>query len=145
MLYTAEFIKARITITETGCWEWNLSRDKLGYGTVSRISSGYSLAHRLSYSIFCGDPSGNSICHHCDNPPCVNPDHLFKASQEINMRDAIAKGRKVSVRTVRTPELEAELLNRLAKGEQQKCIAKALNISEAYLSQIKHKIQGQAK
>lgn len=136
MLYTAQWIRARITVTDNGCWEWNLGRDSLGYGRVSKVSSGHNLAHRLSYSIFCDDPEGYSICHKCDNPPCVNPEHLFKASQEVNIRDAISKGRKLSIRRVLTKEVEAEINLRLEKGETQRDIAKAVNISETYLSQF---------
>jgi hypothetical protein len=143
MIYSALFIKSRVTITESGCWEWKLSRDKNGYGTVSRTSSDHSLAHRLSYSIFfCDDPTGYSICHKCDNPPCVNPDHLFKATQEVNVRDAIVKGRKPSIRVKLTPEVRAEIFRRLDLGEKQRCIARDLNISEAYLSNVKNGNRG---
>lgn len=140
MIYSALFIKSRITITETNCWEWKLSRDKYGYGTVSKISSGHGLAHRLSYSIFKGDPAGNSVCHTCDNPPCVNPEHLFLATQEVNVRDAIAKGRFVFTRPAWTPEIEARIWLGIKKGEKQRDIAKELGISETQVCKIKYSL-----
>lgn len=137
MIYSATWIKSRVIITDNGCWEWQRARDRLGYGRVSKISSGHTLAHRLSYSIFCGDPEGYSVCHKCDNPPCVNPEHLFKASQEINVRDAITKGRKPPSRIVTTPEVLQKISDMLARGDKQRCIARELNISEGHITYIK--------
>jgi hypothetical protein len=80
-----------------GCWEWTASRDRYGYGDFrygpergcKRVR-----AHRFAYEIHNGSiPDGLHVLHRCDNPPCVNPDHLFVGSNADNMADKTTKGR----------------------------------------------------
>lgn len=79
----------------TGCWLW-LGSLRSGYGRVSVQRRGY-FAHRVSYEMHKGEiPSGAIVCHSCDTPICVNPDHLFCGTQRDNISDAIAKGRHTS-------------------------------------------------
>lgn len=81
------------------CVEWCGATNAAGYGRVVRTVNGREtefLAHRLSYALFVGPtPDDLDVCHGCDNPPCVNPCHLFLGTHTDNMRDAIAKGRFV--------------------------------------------------
>jgi hypothetical protein len=75
------------------CWVWigGLSHS---YGWMG-INSRHVLAHRISWELHNGPiPDGLYVCHHCDNPPCVRPDHLFLGTHDDNMNDKISKGRQ---------------------------------------------------
>lgn len=77
-----------------GCWEWLGARKPTGYGVFSRTDRSAVRAHRWAYEEFVGPiPAGMSVCHRCDNPPCVNPDHLWLGTQADNVHDMIKKGR----------------------------------------------------
>lgn len=82
-----------------GCWIWTSRRDRKGYGRIgksqgSRDSTRMVFAHRWSYEIHKGEiPDGLFVLHSCDNPPCVNPDHLRVGTHQDNMRDMMDRGR----------------------------------------------------
>lgn len=143
--------------TGPGCWEWTGGKYASGYG-VFRAASGPGLAHRSAYRLFVGPiPDGMLVCHTCDNPPCVNPDHLFLGSQLDNMRDAAAKGRvggtrsgwssdpgAMSRRTHRPRATEDQLRrirDGLAAGSSCTSIAHEVNLSLSAVSRIKNGIR----
>ncbi|MFF6966284.1 HNH endonuclease signature motif containing protein [Streptomyces anthocyanicus] len=86
-----------------GCWNWQGARSDTGYGHLASDEGPEVLAHRFSYQLHGGVISeGMVVCHRCDNPACVNPDHLFLGSQRDNVHDMISKGRNVSGWAART-------------------------------------------
>jgi hypothetical protein len=77
------------------CWEYKGGKKVDGYG-VYHLNKKTVRAHRYSWEISNGPiPEGLLVCHRCDNPGCVNPDHLFLGTQIDNMQDSIKKGRFV--------------------------------------------------
>lgn len=76
------------------CWPWGASMNPNGYGWF-RVDGRSQLAHRIAWRIEHGEvPAGMCILHHCDNPSCVNPDHLFVGTQRDNIRDMDKKRRR---------------------------------------------------
>jgi hypothetical protein len=79
-----------------GCWEWNRYRKPNGYGQFTLVKGRFVGAHTVSFALTNGPiAAGQVICHHCDNPPCVRPDHLFAGTQSDNAHDMFTKGRTV--------------------------------------------------
>lgn len=94
--------------TNTGCWEW---RNTKGYGQLKSRKEHHA-THVLSYRLFRGEiPSGLFVCHHCDNPPCCNPEHLFLGTNQENLEDMRRKNRG------RTPRGEACVSAKLTESQ----------------------------
>lgn len=125
----------------SACWEWNgLLTDK-GYGRV-RDGNGVVVAHRLAFKTWIGPLGPDELaCHRCDNPPCVNPDHLFAGSQGDNLADMIAKGRSrtgernwnVKLTDTQVAEIRAAYLG--IRGQQRE-LAEAYGVTRPYISKI---------
>lgn len=91
----AERLWAKVDRTES-CWIWTGGTNIKGYGCIGlgERGRGKALAHRVSWELAFGPiPDGLWVLHHCDNPPCVRPDHLWLGTAADNNRDMVAKGR----------------------------------------------------
>lgn len=128
---------------DSGCWEWTASLIGKGYGQFKCAEDPrQQYAHRFSYLIHKGEiPAGKCVLHRCDNPKCVNPDHLFVGSKLDNGQDMQRKGRSTygekntqavlsaaDIRTIRSLCAEGEL--------PQWRIAKMFGIQQMEVSRI---------
>lgn len=88
-----ERFKLSYKIRDDGCWLWAIHCDSKGYGVMG-INNKKIMAHRFSYELYVGKiPEKMVVCHKCDNPSCVNPDHLWVGTQRDNIIDMVKKGR----------------------------------------------------
>lgn len=128
-------------ITESGCWEWTKSRQPKGYGQITYPGLGRSvLAHRaaamvwMNFDIF----STLCVCHHCDNPPCFNPAHLFIGTIADNQRDMARKGRaRGGMRPdALKPEQILHIRSLVAAGYTRRSVARRVGVSHTTI--IRH-------
>ncbi len=76
------------------CWLWTGNKMGAGYGAIWSPAHRYNIgAHRAAWAVTRGEPGPLNVLHHCDNPPCVNPDHLFLGTHMGNAADMMRKGR----------------------------------------------------
>ena len=126
----------------SGCWLWTGWVNPQGYGVIRFWQSGKAssrLAHRISWETVSGPipkwtgPHSLSVCHRCDTPACINPDHLFLGTHADNNRDMYAKKRGRNSRKL-TPEQQACVR---ADSRPQHIIAKEYRVSQTCISSTK--------
>ena len=117
------------------CWEWIGSKNDDGYGSI-QINKTLTKAHRFSWQISNGEiPTGLCVLHKCDNPSCVNPNHLFLGTQQDNIIDMHKKGRlNYKTRKPNPKSLPQESINELCQlyatgNYKQNQLSKMFNIS----------------
>lgn len=128
------------------CWNWlgYLNADRGGYGRIE-IDGHFIYVHRYSWMLAYGSiPDGLQVCHRCDNPACVKPDHLFLGTNAENLADMRAKGRHrwgntpfpgVSNPMARlTDEAVLEIRRRWQAGTLQKDLAAEFGVSKMTIS-----------
>lgn len=122
------------------CWEWTGARHPQGYGLIKTMT-GMSRAHRVSFELNNGViPTGLMVRHICDNPGCVNPDHLVTGTARDNVQDRVIRGRSADRRGMRHPmaKLSNALVQLVRKSNLPgKDLAKILEVSQASISLIR--------
>lgn len=120
----------------TGCWLWGRALDHDGYGItwMAKTKPRQQRAHRLSYYLHHGEfDTRLMVLHKCDNPSCVNPDHLFLGTVQDNSDDMKRKGRQAKGRTQWLSKLVdtdiIKIRELYANGQPYRSIAKLYNIA----------------
>jgi hypothetical protein len=133
------------------CWEWQGARYPNGYGFLFAGSLygrnvRYVKAHRLSWEIANGEvPEGFCVLHHCDNPPCVNPAHLYVGTRADNARDRGVRNRGKEQRggqndNAKLAETDVRaIIAALKLGETQMSISTRFGIKQPQVSRIKNR------
>jgi hypothetical protein len=126
------------------CWEWQAETDKDGYGQFY-LDGGCQQSHRVMWRISTSDSPGDDlVLHHCDNPTCVNPNHLYLGDKRDNMKDAIQRGQweptsgagEDNNRAKLNESDVAEIKTRLEMGHSHKSIAEDYPTSASNISSI---------
>lgn len=122
------------------CWTWLGYRDRDGYGNFCLNGRPYQ-AHRISWAYYNNKeiPKGMLICHTCDNPSCINPDHLFLGTPKDNMVDKYNKGRNVNVRgaAVGNSKLtEQDVKHIRTSPMNNRVLAKELGVTHSLISAV---------
>jgi DNA-binding CsgD family transcriptional regulator len=128
---------------DSGCWEWTASLAGVGYGQLKLpLTRKQIYAHRLSYLMHLGEiPEGQYVLHRCDNPKCVNPEHLWLGTQKDNLQDMKRKDRHLrgerNSSAVLTPSEVRSIRLLCSAGDlSQQRIAKMFGIQQMQVSRI---------
>lgn len=138
---TERFHAGYLVDARTGCWNWQKSRNHKGYGLMS-VKGVTSIAHRYSYAKYHGPIGRSLVLHRCDNPPCVNPEHLYLGSHADNMRDC--RERRTRIGVVPDDKVRATIRKYKAGQATMQGLADELTASgyPAGLTTIHHWING---
>ena len=125
-------------ITEIGCWVWMGAVTNAGYGLCHNGKKTAS-AHRVAYEAFVGKiPSGMIIAHTCDNPLCVNPNHLWLATHKENSQDMVNKKRSANGEKCGKSKLTDEQIKFIRKSDlSHRKLGEMFNVSHANIGYVK--------
>jgi DNA-binding CsgD family transcriptional regulator len=132
----AEFWERAIPEPNTGCFLWMGDTNPAGYGVARFGLKHRTPAHRRAYQLAVGAvPDGMDVCHRCDNPPCVNPAHLFLGPRVGNLAEMVRKGRSARGEKHRAAVMTADEVRQMralaAGGEPVAEIAQRFNRNES--------------
>lgn len=121
-----ERLEGKYKITPNGCWQWTAFIHPITKYGIIRINYKHMQANRVSYEAHIGKiPGGMFVCHKCDFPACINPEHLFLGTQDDNNKDRDKKGRRNDSRRPHlTREQVLEIRKEIKETTQQKLAAK---------------------
>ncbi len=126
----------------TGCHVWIAATDTFGYGRIAIGDRRQGLTHRVSWELSRGQiPDGLCVLHRCDNPPCVNPEHLFLGTHTDNARDRSNKGRSMHGSGHVDAKLsEADVVEILRSALRNCDLAEHYGVSRPQISRIRHRV-----
>jgi hypothetical protein len=136
-----ERLKRKIDVDgNVGCWIFRGSLTNKGYGKICKDGKKME-AHRASFEFYNKRKIGKGmcVCHKCDTPACVNPEHLFEGTQKDNMQDAYKKGRLINLKQYVTPtKLSKDQINMVRNhiGDLKK-LSEDIGISRRYAYKIR--------
>ena len=121
------------------CWEWTAWKNNKGYGQIGEGGK-LKLAHRISWRLVYGAiPAGMKVLHRCDNPACVNPNHLFLGSQQDNISDMMAKSRGARGKKRWNCKLTEKDVHSIRKSTlKQYKLAEIYNVCPSHISDIRN-------
>lgn len=139
----------RIKICDSGCWEWTGSKQRFGHGILRFMGTNIK-SHRLALMLKMGlDKIDGCVCHHCDNPSCVNPDHLYIGDHATNANDRDSKNRRKAPRGEQsaTSKLSDKQVSEI-REKYQPFIYTTKMLSEEYricMTQVKNIVSGRQR
>jgi hypothetical protein len=133
-----DHLSTNVVINEaSGCWEWTSHKDRWGYGRFWALGKVRS-AHRASYELHCGPiPDGMHVLHRCDNPTCINPEHLFLGTNAENVADKVAKGRQSRGSMNGAKLTEADVIAIRASKEPIREVAQSYSVGWRHIAKIR--------
>lgn len=137
-------VNSQLSIKDNGCVEFMGCRDACGYGRINKDGKLVRI-HRETWIKERGEiPEGMCVCHKCDNPPCINIEHLFLGTHKENMVDKKSKGRNANTNGEKNPSSKLksedipEIRSRIMSGETCYGIAKDYGVTGEAILSIKH-------
>jgi len=126
--------------SNTGCWNWSGYRDRDGYGNIN-IGRSPHQAHRVSYSEYKGSfDESLQVRHICDNPSCINPEHLELGTHRDNMRDKKIRDRVKGERHPKAKLTEKDVLAIRMSTVSQSQLARDLGLNQSFIGKIRNRV-----
>lgn len=148
-----EFVHQQLSqymVSDAGCWDYQGKLATNGYGRITIYvrnfipKTRHFVASRVAYAYFNGvDPGAKLVCHTCDNPVCINPDHLFLGTPKENTKDMFSKGRaakqygEFNPASKITEGVVLDVIGAIKAGKNNKEIASELPITHSQVSLIR--------
>ena len=138
---TMDVIWSRYEVVDGGCWQWTGGVGANGYSKV-KVGGKCLSGHRIAYTLTKGEPRG-VVCHSCDNPLCINPEHLFDGTCADNSSDMVSKMRHTNIigenhwKTKLSDNDVKQVRALLSEGLSQQKIADMFGVNQTQISRIK--------